>query len=306
MMGQIEDQTVVYGGQAQAEEAKLPAPDELRDIAVVVALKAAALIRKERAGVGDLKRVTTTKSSDVDPVTEVDKHSEEFITNSIRALRPADGFLGEEGARSTSQSGVTWVIDPIDGTVNFIYGIPQYAVSIAAAINEDIVAGAVINVVTGEVYRSARGEGAQKAVVPPGETVRHEAFAQISASSATEIEQSLLATGFAYLASRRMKQAEILTKLLPTVRDIRRMGSAALDLCALGEGRVDCYFEHGIHPWDYAAGQIIAEEAGASVHSPGISVPGREGLPVWGAAPGVGDAFERLLASAGALGAIPD
>lgn len=281
-------------------------PAKLRDIAVVVALKAAALIRKERAAIGDLENVTTTKSSSVDPVTEVDKHSEQLITSTIAALRPGDGFLGEEGTRSGSKTGVTWVIDPIDGTVNFIYGIPQYAVSIAAAVDGEIVAGAVINVVTGELYRAARGEGTQKAYTSLDVDVEHVEFLPISASDVESIGQSLLATGFAYLASRRAKQAEILTHLLPTVRDIRRMGSAALDLCALAEGRVDCYFEHGIHPWDYAAGQIVAEEAGAPMHSPGIDVPGSQGHPVWGSAPGIEQDFRELLASARALDPIPD
>lgn len=291
---------------AAASKGTTTCPARLRDIAVVVALKAAALIRKERAAIGDLGKVTTTKSSTVDPVTEVDKHSEQLITSTVAALRPGDGFLGEEGARSSSQTGVTWVIDPIDGTVNFIYGIPQYAVSIAAAVDGEIVAGAVINVVTGELYRAARGEGAEKARTPLDTDVENVEFLPITASGVDSIGQSLLATGFAYLASRRAKQAEILTHLLPAVRDIRRMGSAALDLCALAEGRVECYFEHGIHPWDYAAGQIVAEEAGARMHSPGIDVPGSQGHPVWGAAPNIEQKFRELLASAHALDPIPD
>lgn len=286
-----------------------PSYEELRDIAFRIAVEAAALIRRERAEIGDLQAVTETKSSAVDPVTQVDKHSEEFITGGIARLRPEDGILGEEGSNKESTSGYTWVIDPIDGTVNFIYGIPQFAVSIACAKGADIVAGVVINVSTEMAYLAAKGSGAYKVLAlidEDGIPVEDAATRQkLSCSGATMVGESLLATGFAYLASRRKQQAELLTTVLPQVRDIRRMGSAALDLCALAEGTVDCYYEHGIHPWDYAAGAVIASEAGVRVHYPGLDVPGANGNPVWGAASGVEQQFHHMLERAGGLESMP-
>lgn len=257
--------------------------NELRAIAAETATLTAARIRDKRAELTNLWDYTNTKSSTVDPVTIVDTLAEDFIANRLQELRPKDGLIGEEGTGTASISGVTWIVDPIDGTVNFLYDLPQYAVSIAAAIDGEVVAGAVINVVTGVLYTAARQEGATKYLPERDEIV------PLKASAATVVSESLVATGFSYSALRRSLQADLLTKILPTVRDIRRMGSAALDLCHLADGQVDIYYEHGLNCWDFAAGSLIAAEAGAIVRAPGLSIPGSSGEICFGAAPGVFD-----------------
>ncbi len=280
------------------EAHSVPRPSELRTLCESCASGAADLVRGRRAeysaaGEGIPRE---TKSSDVDPVTVVDRAAEEYIVERLRAARPGDGIVGEEGADEASSTGVEWIVDPIDGTVNFLYGLPCYAVSVAAAVDGTVVAGAVHNVATGEVYSAAAGSGAT--VARGGVTVA------LSASEAVEVSRALVATGFSYSASWRRQQAVILGRVLPQVRDIRRMGSAALDLCAVAEGRVDAYYEHGTHPWDWAAGALVAAEAGAVVHHPGVRSKGGDGGIVVAAAPGIADALNRLLSTAGALAAL--
>lgn len=266
-------------------------PAELRDIAADLVARTAEMITRKRAELGDVRAYASSKSSSVDPVTVVDTAAEAYIADELERLRPQDGLIGEEGNERASTSGVSWIVDPIDGTVNFLYGLPHYAVSIAAAVDGRPAAGAVINVATGAVFAAAEGQGAT--VTFGGETV------PLRASAAAEVETTLLATGFSYSASRRAQQVELLGRLLPQVRDMRRMGSAALDLCALAAGHVDLYYEHGIHSWDYAAGAIIAREAGAVVSHPPLSVTGLEFRPVIGYAPGLAGVIEPVLAAAG-------
>lgn len=278
-----------------------PSFADLSDIAVQLVEETARIISAKRAELTqdhDIREFAMTKSSAVDPVTIVDNLAEDHLAERIEEMRPDDGIVGEEGTDKPSTSGISWVIDPIDGTVNFLYGLPNYAVSVAAARDGDVVAGAVINVVSGEVYSAAKGEGA---------TVRdeHGLLVPLHASAANDPATSLVATGFGYVASRRAAQAQLLTKLLPRVRDIRRMGSAALDLCALAAGKVDIYYEHGIHCWDYAAGSLIAAEAGARCDLPALSMPGKEGHIVFAAAPGVFDSAHELFSQVGVLVPIP-
>ncbi len=229
---------------------------ELLDTAREAALAAADLVRE---GAGRAVVVAGTKSSPVDVVTEVDQEAERLIYDRLMGMRPGDGFIGEEGARSGSQTGVSWLVDPIDGTVNFLYGIPQYSVSIAAIIDDRPVAGVVVDVPRGEVFEASLGGGARcdgrsLAVRPPA-----------------PLEQRLVLTGFNYVADVRARQADAAALLLREVRDIRRLGSAALDLCAVGAGRADGYVEEGLHPWDGAAGGLVATEAGAVVQTrPGV------------------------------------
>lgn len=269
--------------------------NELRAIAAETATLAAARIREKRAELDNLWDYTNTKSSTVDPVTVVDTLAEDFIANRIQELRPQDGLIGEEGTGTASISGVTWIVDPIDGTVNFLYGLPEYAVSIAAAIDGEVVAGAVINVVTGVLYTAARREGASKYLPERDEII------PLRASAASVVSESLVATGFGYSALRRSLQANLLTKVLPTVRDIRRMGSAALDLCHLADGQVDIYYEHGLNCWDFAAGTLIASEAGAVVRAPGLSIPGSSGEICFAASPQVFDDAHKHFESIGAF-----
>jgi len=258
--------------------------ETLRDLAVDVATEAAALVAVRRAeGV----EVVATKSSSIDIVTATDRESEQFIRAELRAARPQDGFLGEEGADDASSSGITWVVDPIDGTVNFLYGIPQYAVSIAARTADQVVAAAVVNVASGEVFAAARGSGATLDGLP------------LRVRPVPPMEQRLVSTGFWYVRAVREVQARAIARLLPDVRDIRRAGSCALDLCAIAAGRSDGYVEEGPAAWDYAAGGLVAEEAGARLEVR----PGAAGLDCVICAPEDGfDAFAALVDGAGFLG----
>lgn len=272
-------------------------PELLRDIAVETAELTARRISDKRAELGDIRQFFTTKSSAVDPVTVVDTMAEDFIADRLERLRPEDGILGEEGAARDARSGVSWIVDPIDGTVNFLYGLPHYAVSIAAAIDGEVVAGAVVNVASGAVYAAARGAGATRRTGRDSVTLR--------VNAVDEASQVLLATGFSYSSTRRRAQAAALGGLLPEVRDIRRMGSAALDLCALAEGTVDAYYEHGLNCWDYAAGALIAEEAGARLRLPALSTPGVAGELTFAAAGDVYPALAELFSAHGITGAMP-
>ncbi|AIT61265.1 inositol monophosphatase family protein [Corynebacterium doosanense] len=272
-----------------------PSPADLRSICVDLVTETASLVasrRRELSARGDIRDYSMSKSSAVDPVTVVDTLAEEHLYERISELRPADGIIGEEGSDKESATGLSWIVDPIDGTVNFLYGIPHYAVSVGVARDGEVLAGAVINVVTAETYSAARGEGAAKSVA--GEEHR------LGATGVESLDMALVATGFGYGAQRRRRQGEIVATLLPRVRDLRRLGSAALDLCHLAEGRVDAYYENGIHCWDFAAGAIIAREAGAVVEVPPLSVSGTEGRLSLAAAPGIADAFAGLLRDAGA------
>ncbi|MGW3273479.1 inositol monophosphatase family protein [Streptomyces kronopolitis] len=222
--------------------------DELLELALEAARRASDLLRDGRPA--DLG-VAATKSSPIDVVTEMDLASEKLITGFLAEHRPDDGFLGEEGASSDGTSGVRWVIDPIDGTVNYLYGLPSWAVSIAAEKDGEAVVGVVAAPMRGETYQAVLGRGAFN----NGERLHHR--------PAPPLSEALLGTGFAYLAERRAAQAEVLRTLLPQVRDIRRGGSAAIDLCDVACGRLDAYYERGLNPWDLAAGALIAREAGA-------------------------------------------
>lgn len=273
----------------------VPSPAELRDMCVDLVTDAAEFVAHQRAFLtkhGSVAMVAETKSSEVDPVTAVDKGCEARVVKRLAELRPDDGIIGEEGSAVPTRTGVEWVIDPIDGTVNFIYGVPAYAVSVGVAVDGELVAGAVADVARGVVFRAAVGEGASVLIDGTAHPLR--------ASRASQLATTLVATGFAYDAGWRGLQAEILQHILPVVRDIRRMGSAALDLCRVAEGSVDAYYEHGTHPWDYAAGAVIAAEAGAVVHHPGLVDRGGQGALVTACAPGIADEFADLLHKAGA------
>ncbi len=240
---------------------------ELLDLARSIALEAgelAALRRREGVEVAD------TKSSVVDVVTEADREVERLIRNRLAGARPDDGILGEEGGGHSGTSGLSWVVDPIDGTTNYLYGIPHYAVSIAVVEGEpdplswvDVV-GVVFNPANGELYSAAIGEGARL-----GDSVIHVA-------PTVPLAEALIGTGFAYASEMRGIQGAIVTGLLPDVRDIRRQGTASLDLCFVAAGRLNAFFERTLSPWDHAAGAIIAREAGAVVKGLGVAAPSRD------------------------------
>jgi fructose-1,6-bisphosphatase/inositol monophosphatase family enzyme len=197
--------------------------------------------------------VAATKSSPTDVVTEMDTAAEKLIIERIRAHRPDDGFLGEEGDASEGTSGVRWVIDPIDGTVNYLYDLPGWCVSIAAETADGTLIGVVEVPSLGETFHALRGGGAFRNGKP------------IRCRDAVAPARALVATGFGYTVERRSRQAEVIAAVLPRVRDLRRAGSAAIDLCSVAAGRVDAYYERGLNPWDVAAGALIAREAGAVV-----------------------------------------
>jgi myo-inositol-1(or 4)-monophosphatase len=228
---------------------------ELRELATEAGSRAAELVRKGRsAGVS----VAYSKTAITDIVTQVDRDSEQFLRALLESRRPDDGFVGEEFDPKPSRSGISWVVDPIDGTVNFLYGRAPYAISIAAIAGDpkgewEPLAAAVINVPDQHVYSAARGHGAYRDGV------------RLAAGSTTDLAVTLVATGFSYLPPTRVKQVRVLERLMAEVRDIRCPGCASLELCAVAEGAVDAYYERGLKPWDYAAGTLIAREAGAVV-----------------------------------------
>lgn len=226
-------------------------------VAEQVAVEAAELVGRARESMLAGGAVTVdTKTSKTDVVTAVDHQSERFLRARLAELRPGEPVLGEEGGGEAGDA-VTWVVDPIDGTVNFLYGLPEFSVSVAAQIAGVSVAGAVVEPVSGRRWTAARGEGAWL----DGRRLR--------VSSPERLDVALLGTGFSYRPERRARQAELIAGLLGHVRDIRRPGSASLDLCAVAAGWTDAYLEHGLKRWDWAAGALIAEEAGAVVSLPG-------------------------------------
>jgi myo-inositol-1(or 4)-monophosphatase len=225
--------------------------EDLLAIALPVARDGAATARRMRdAAITDVE----TKSTLTDVVTAADRAVERQVVTALRSLRPADGVLGEEYGESAPTPGaVRWILDPIDGTVNYLYGIPAYAVSLAAEVDGVVLAGVVINAATGDEWTATRGGGAWRA----GRRLR--------CSDRTDLSQSLVGTGFGYDAKRRAHQGAVLAQLITRVRDIRRIGAASIDLCSVGEGVLDAYYEKGLNPWDHAAGGLVATEAGAVV-----------------------------------------
>ena len=260
---------------------------DLLDLARSVAREAGELaLRMRREGVD----VAATKSSEVDVVTRADRAAEELLRERILTARPDDAVLGEEGDDVAGTSGVRWVLDPVDGTVNYLYGLPHWAVSVAAARTvdggEQVVAGVVVAPALGREYAALRGAGAWR----DGEPLR--------VREVISLETALIATGFSYDRAVRSRQGRAVAELLGRVRDVRRGGSCALDLCALAEGAVDAYVEEGPHWWDHAAAGLVATEAGAVVE---VS-PGPE-LDLVVAAPAAAyDAVDRLVTECGFRG----
>ncbi|MFM9034623.1 MAG: inositol monophosphatase family protein [Mycobacterium sp.] len=270
-------------------------PEQLREVAERLVAEAADFVRGRRAEIiGAGSAAVRTKSSPTDPVTLADTETERLVRERLSRLRPGDGILGEEGGGAPSGGAVRWVVDPIDGTVNFLYGIPAYAISLAAQVDGVSVAGAVADVAGGQIYSAAAGLGAHVS----SESGRR----RLRCNDVDDLSMALLGTGFGYSPPRRAAQAALLAKLMPEVRDLRRLGSAALDLCMVAAGRLDAHYEHGLHEWDWAAGALIASEAGAVVLLPADG-PGA-GL-LLAAAPGVAAHLIEALERCGGLGPLP-
>jgi myo-inositol-1(or 4)-monophosphatase len=283
-----------------------PAP--LRSVAESLAAEAAEFVRSRRAEVFGAAAgapgsgAVRSKSTPTDPVTVVDTETERLLRDRLAQLRPGEPILGEEGGGpadtgATPSGALTWVLDPIDGTVNFVYGIPAYAVSVAVQVNGVSVAGAVADVVAGLVYSAATGLGADVTDARGTRALR--------CSTVDNLSMALLGTGFGYSRRRRSAQAALLAQMLPVVRDVRRIGSAALDLCMVAAGRLDAFYEH-LQVWDSAAGALIATEAGARVLLPApIGAVGGAGLVV-AAAPGIADELVATLKRFNGLEPMPD
>ncbi|HVV19092.1 MAG TPA: inositol monophosphatase family protein [Pseudonocardiaceae bacterium] len=255
--------------------------------AVAVAREAAALAVSIRA---DGLSSVGTKSSETDVVTAGDTAAERLIRTRLGELTPGVPVLGEEEGGAEPASGLCWVVDPIDGTVNYLYGSPWYAVSVAAQVDGVSVAGAVVEPVSGRVWSATLGGGAWL----DGRALR--------VSDAARMELALVATGFNYSTERRVRQGAVWGRMVGRVRDVRRAGASSLDLCSVAAGWVDAYVEHGLHRWDWAAGALIAAEAGAVVRLPG----GGDGLgddAVYVAAPGIADVLRNALVESG-IGAV--
>jgi myo-inositol-1(or 4)-monophosphatase len=239
------------------------------DLAEKIAIAAADLLG-DRPPAFEVKE----KSSAIDFATQMDVASETFIVEEILRARPGDGIIGEEGSSRPTTTGLTWVIDPLDGTVNYFYGLPGWNVSIGVKDSQGVLAGAVCAPTINSTWKAARGQGA----FWNGK--------RIHCSQVENMEEALVATGIAYDRGLRVRQAELISRAIPVIRDLRRAGAAAVDLCCVAMGAVDGYFEHSLHEWDWAAGSLIATEAGAIVTS-------GDGGPI------VGDRLDEMIVAAG-------
>jgi myo-inositol-1(or 4)-monophosphatase len=287
--------------------------DALLEVAVEAARMAGALLAERvRRGV---EREVVSKSTPTDLVSEADLAAERAIRELLAERRPDDGFLGEEGEQEGGSSGLCWVVDPLDGTVNFLFGIPQWCVSVAVHDDAGGLAGAIYDPNRNELFTATRA-GRPRLIGPAGAlelsgratpttASRTDAAADVAADASErggqggegdELATAMVATGLAYDAGVRAAQAQVLAGLIPQVRDIRRLGSAALDLAWTAAGRYDAYFERSVKPWDVAAGRLICERAGLLV----LELPAYEGLP-WGilvARPGLAEQLIGLVGGA--------
>lgn len=244
-------------GQGAATMPTGVSPEQLCDVAMSAAQAAAKVLLQRPA-----ELQVSSKSSATDAVTQMDVAAEQAIGKVLADRRPTDAILAEEGGASSGQTTVTWVVDPLDGTVNYLYGRPDYAVSVAAVaggpdpLSWQPIAGVVLQPATGTCWHAWTGGGAWC----DGQ--------QLTPETDPDLELSLVGTGFGYQVQQRRRQAEVVAQLLPQVRDIRRCGAAALDLCAVADGSLDGYYEWGLGPWDFAAGALLVAEAGRAVTGP--------------------------------------
>lgn len=227
----------------------------LADLAWRAAMEAGTFLRTQRPE----DMTVETKSTPTDVVTSMDKAAEHLLHERLLGERPGDGLLAEEGAEQASETGIRWIVDPLDGTVNYLYRIPLWGVSIAAQDEDEgaVVVGVIVTPESGEGFIGIKGRGAWRIIGDVGE--------QMHVRQCTDLGQAMVATGFGYHAERRQGQADVLRELITSVRDIRRTGCAVVDFTWLARGRTDAYYERGLNPWDVAAGELIAEEAGAVV-----------------------------------------
>ncbi len=258
---------------------------ELAQLAWECAQTAGTFLANERPG----NLSIDTKSSGSDLVSEMDRGAETLIVDLITASRPNDSILGEEGSDRTGGSGVRWIIDPLDGTVNYLFGIPLWGVSVAVEINGVVQLGVITIPETNKSYVGIAGVGSY--------CVMGESLEQLKVRAGSELESALVATGFGYSPVRRGLQAEVVSFVLPRIADIRRSGCAVVDLCWLASGFIDAYFEIGLNPWDYSAGALIVELAGGRVEAP---IDDDLGKLLISSTPAIFEELEQLLLTAGA------
>jgi myo-inositol-1(or 4)-monophosphatase len=271
--------------------------DELLQIADTVARSAGELLLD---GLNRSRTSVRTKSSRTDMVTEMDLASESLIATALRRERPGDAIVGEEGARREGSTGVRWIVDPLDGTTNYLYAWPAFAVSIAAEVDDLVAAGVVHDPSHDETFAAMRGRGAWLSSAGGGAAG---SGAPLRLDDPPRLADALVGTGFNYDVTMRARQADVLTGVLPAVRDIRRAGAAALDLCWVAAGRLDGFFEAGLQPWDWAAGALVARESGAWVGDLEGAPPSRS--MTLAAAPELAERLRALLIEAGAGSARP-
>lgn len=265
------------------DEVERPAAGELLALAEEAARAAGRLLLD---GLASGATRVESKSTPTDPVSDLDRASEALIVRTLRERRPDDAVLGEEGGATTGRSGVRWIVDPLDGTVNFLYGFPAFAVSVAAEVNGEVVAGVVHDPLREETFTAEKGAGSWLGT------------RRLAVRTPPDLASALVGTGFAYDAAQRARQGRIVAQVIPLVRDLRRAGSAALDLCWVGAGRLDAYFESGTHHWDRAAGILVAAEAGAWTGDLTGGPPSDEMAVA--AAPSIADDLLGMLGTAGA------
>ena len=288
---------VLRGGDNLTDLTSSPAqPDDLD--ALLTAARAAAVAAGQLLWDGRRSGYqVTTKSTATDMLTAMDRAAEDVVVAILGAERPGDGIVGEEGTSRAGRSGIRWLVDPLDGTTNYLYDVPAWSVSLAAERDGTVLVGVVRDPTHRETFGAARGRGSwlwTDGVAEPRQLRRDGRDGRVP----LRLDTALVGTGFSYAADHRSRQAAVLAHILPRVRDIRRLGSAALDLCAVAAGRMDAYYESGTHDWDRAAGLLVASEAGCWTGGRGDDPPSEELSAT--AAPDIAEDFRRLLAEAGA------
>lgn len=267
-----------------------PALEGLLDLAVSIAVEAGRLLSDRFSAAGPTRAVTDSvrsKSSRTDLVTEADQASERFIVSRLAAARPHDAVLAEESGSSAGTSGLTWVVDPLDGTINFVYGFPVFGVSIACRSSAATLVGVVHDPSRGETFTAMAGGGAFRD------------GARLTVGPGPALSEALVGTGFSYDSKRRAAQGLLVARVLPRIRDIRRAGAAAIDLCWVAAGRLDGFYEAGLAPWDLAAGSLLVTEAGGTVERLDGLLAAEQDVPtLLAAAPGLAGPLRDLLVSA--------
>jgi myo-inositol-1(or 4)-monophosphatase len=266
--------------------------ERLLELATSIALEAGRLLSERFSASGPTQAVTDSirsKTSRTDLVTEADSSSERLVVARLAAERPRDAILAEEGGATGGTSGLTWVVDPLDGTINFVYGFPVFGISIACRSEAGTLLGVVHDPVRAETFTAVRGGGAFRDGT------------RLVLGQGPPLSEALVGTGFSYDSARRAAQGRLVAHVLPGVRDIRRAGAAAIDLCWVAAGRLDAHYEAGLAPWDLEAGSLVVTEAGGTVEAVAGLLDGDRSsatMTLVAAAPGVGGPLRDLLESA--------